>query len=311
MTLGQISLAIIAFFISLVGSSIYFLRQPAPTVARQTAAIVLALPDLTPRYLAGITLPVIDMGSIQAESFIIGTESGVVLAEKNSAVRTPIASLTKIMTGLVLADYGGNAVVQLNPEHKSTPPKISNLPAGETFSAGTAQILLLVESDNDVAEAITAAVGPRIDQNRTPRDAFVAAMNQAAVQIGMTSSHFKNPTGLDEPGHFSTAQNLFQLVQFVDRAYPHFWNETADPPKYIETLSGHRYAIESSSLLVSYPGIIGMKTGLTDAAGGALALRYRIADFPEDIIIILLRSPDRFRDGEGLINAVRRAFHQT
>src|SRR3989338_5449754 len=130
MTLGQISLAIIAFFISLVGSSIYFLRQPAPTVARQTAAIVLALPDLTPRYLAGIILPAIDVGSIQAESFIIGTESGVVLAEKNSAVRTPIASLTKIMTGLVLADYGGATGIPLKPEKKKTPPKKKKMAAG-------------------------------------------------------------------------------------------------------------------------------------------------------------------------------------
>lgn len=310
MTLKRILCLVSAFAVSLIGSSIYLLRQPMPATF-QTATIASALQNPTPRYLAGINFPRIDAGSIQAESFIIGTESGVVLAEKNSTTRLSIASLTKIMTGLVLASYGGNVVVQLSPEDKSIPPKISNLPAGETFSVDIAKILLLVESDNDVAEAITTAVGPQIDDSRTPRDAFIAAMNHTASRIGMVSTHFKNPTGLDEAGHFSTAENLFTLVQFIDRTYPHFWDETADPPKHIETLSGHRYAVESSSLLVSYPGIIGMKTGLTDAAEGALALRYRMADFPEDIIIILLRSPNRFRDGEGLINAVRRAFQQT
>ena len=294
------------FMVSAIGSSVFFARGEKTQELAAVSASVLA--DKTPKYVPGISLPDIYTDNIEASAFIVGTDSGVVLAGRNIASTSPIASLTKIMTALVAERYGKSAVVMLTPRHKSTLPKLSDLPAGETLSLEAAKTLLLVESDNDIAEAIASAVGPLIDSTMEPSRAFIDAMNRMANMIGMASTRLRNPTGLDDPRHYSTAEDIFRLVGYIDRTYPDFWQNTAEPPKEVSALSGKRYKIKSSSLLVPYPGVIGMKTGLTDEALGALIIRYRITEFPEDIIMVILRSPDRFRDGENLMNNVRRAF---
>ncbi len=264
--------------------------------------------NFKPNYAAAISLPLIDGDAIEAESYIVSTASGVVLKEKESQKQFPIASLTKIMTALLLKERGGEAVILISDTAKNAAPKQSDLPIGETITGETARILILVESDNDVAEATAAAVGTEIEPNMKPRDAFIRGMNKKASRLGMYSTHFQNPTGLDDLNHYSSAADLAKLLAYIDLRHPDFWDITASPPSAVQGLSGKTYAIKSSSLLVSYPGLVGMKTGLTDEAMGALALKYRLTEFPEDIYLILLRSPDRFRDGERLLAAVRRAF---
>ena len=261
-----------------------------------------------PSYAAAISLPTIDDGTIEAESYVVSTASGVALKERRSRKPLPIASLTKIMTALLLKERGGEAVILISDTAKNTTPKESDLPVGETITGETARILVLVESDNDVAEAAAAAIGALIEPDVNPRDAFIRGMNRKASRLGMLSTQFQNPTGLDEQGHYSSAADLAKLLAYIDLLHPDFWDITASPPPAVRGLSGKTYAVKSSSLLVSYPGLVGTKTGLTDEAMGALALKYRLTEFPEDIYIILLRSPDRFRDGEKLLAAVRRAF---
>lgn len=306
---SQVISVIMLFLFSFVGSSIFLTLREKSLLPNVAGAAAISESVAGPQYVSGVLLSPIDTSAIEAASFVVGTASGVVLAENNSALRVPMASLTKIMTGLLLEKYGKRAIIQITETNKLTPARESPLPAGETLNAKTAKVLLLVESDNDVAEAIANAVGPLTNNEKTPRDAFIDEMNTMAREIGLTGTRFKNPTGLDEPGHYSTASDLLTLVRYIDSQYPEFWAETALPPKFIQSLSGHRYTIKSSSLLVSYPGIIGMKTGLTNEALGALVIRYRITGFPEDLIIVLLHSSDRFRDGENLLKAVRRTFH--
>ncbi|MBI2096639.1 MAG: D-alanyl-D-alanine carboxypeptidase [Candidatus Sungbacteria bacterium] len=304
MSLGRIASSIIVFAISLLGTSVLIVRE---SQSLQQAAVATAV-KISPHYAAGISLPAINTDGVKAESFIITTASEVVLKRQNAAARVPMASLTKIMTALILEERGENAVILLSDLAKRALPKQSSLAAGETITQETAKTLLLVESDNDVAEAIAAAIGPLLNPGLAPREAFIQGMNQKALPLGMANTHFENPTGLDGAAHYSTAADLAKLLAYIDRRYPNFWDGTATPPSHIQTLSGKSYKIKSSSLLVSYPGLLGIKTGLTDEALGALAIKYRLTEFPEDIYIILLRSPDRFRDGETLLNATRRAF---
>lgn len=302
--------AILVFLIAFIGSSVYLWRFNQSNMAVGSISFA-AIPDIAPRY-EGVLLPQLESSSIEAESYIVGTESGVVLARKKSLDAVPMASLTKVMTALLLEKYGTSSTILLTEIAKSVTPKVSDLAIGETFTAKVAKTLLLIESDNDIAESIATAIGPLIDPSlQTPRDSFISAMNKTASDLGMTKTRYKNPSGLDEMGHFSSAYDLFTLVRFIDDHYPNFWDETANPPKSIASLSGRKYSIKSSSLLVNYPGIIGVKTGLTDEAKGALIIRYRITGFPEDLILVILRSPDRFRDGERLINSIKSAFQRS
>lgn len=310
MTWPRIGAAAGVFFITLVGTSVALVSSENKRLAEKPALAdaSLQLPR-TPQYAAGIILAAVTTDKIQAESFIAATESGVVLASRNPDREVPIASLTKIMTALILKESGEDLTITLTESAKRVTPKISDVPVGEKLSVNTAKTMLLVESDNDIAVAIAETVGQKFQSdNVSAGDAFRRAMNQRARELGLSHTHFRNPTGLDEFGHLSTAMDLFRLVQYIDVNQPGFWDETASPPKNIISLSGRKYPIKSSSLLISYPGIIGMKTGLTTNAEGALIIRYRFTDFPEDIIVVLLRSPDRFRDGELLLGAIERAF---
>src|SRR3989344_8125648 len=310
MTWYRVAVAAVVFFITLVGSSVALVSSENKRLAEKYALTDASsqLPR-TPQYAAGVILAAVNTDKIQAESFIAATESGVILASRNPDAEVPIASLTKIMTALMLEEFGEDLTITLTESAKLVTPKISDVSAGEELSANTAKTMLLVESDNDIAMAIAETVGQKLQSDNLPAgDVFRRAMNQHARELGLSRTHFRNPTGLDEFGHLSTATDLFRLIQYIDANHPGFWDETASPPKSVTSLSGRKYTIKSSSLLVSYPGIIGIKTGLTDNAEGALVIRYRFTDFPEDIIVVLLRSPDRFRDGELLLGAIERAF---
>ena len=312
MTWYRVTAAAGVFFVTLVGTSVALVSSENSRLAEKPAATdAFSQLPRTPKYAAGIVLATVNTDKIQAESFIAATESGVVLASRNTDAEVPIASLTKIMTALMLKELGGDLTITLTESAKRVTPKISDVPVGEELAANTAKTMLLVESDNDIATAIAETVGQKLrSDNTSAEDVFRRAMNQRARELGLSRTHFRNPTGLDEFGHLSTATDLFRLVQYIDANRPGFWDETASPPKSVTSLSGRKYPIKSSSLLLSHPGIIGIKTGLTDNAEGALVIRYRFTDFTEDIIVVILRSPDRFRDGELLLGAIERAFRR-
>lgn len=300
----ELLLIIIVFTVSLMGTSLS-LRLEEKTLKASAVDLFSSFP-----FAAGKkTLPAIKTENIQAEAFLIATASGDVLAEKNADVPLPIASLTKIMTALVLRHLPEGTEVWLSERAKEVSPKHSKLPKGAVISKETAEVLLLVESDNDIAEAIAESGGVYFNaRTLNSRESFIDEMNKTALGLGMQSSLFKNPSGLDEVGHRSTAKDLFRLMQSVDQQYPDFWRATENPPKSVSTLAGVSYPLKSSNLILGRKGLLGAKTGLSEEALGALLFEYRNQIYPEDLMVIVLRSPDRFGDAERLMGAIDRAF---
>jgi D-alanyl-D-alanine carboxypeptidase len=291
-------IALGVFLVSLIGTSLY-LRE----FNGMDFAAVSEIGSEAP------ASPHVVFTGIQAESFIIETASGGVVAERNAGEEHAIASLTKVMVGFLTREYGEGHVVLITPESKSVPPKHSSLAVGMKLSAEAAREIMLVESDNDIAEAIAASLGSVLDpSNPSPRAAFIHAMNEKAKRLGMIHTHFTNPTGLDAEDHFSTAADVARLVNYITQRYPTFWDVTAEPPRSVRTESGAAVTISTTNILHNYPGLVGAKTGLTDVAEGALILRYRILEYPEDFTIVILRSPDRFGDGERILNQLRSAL---
>ncbi|MBI2054538.1 MAG: D-alanyl-D-alanine carboxypeptidase [Candidatus Sungbacteria bacterium] len=297
------------FLTSLLGTSIWISQKERELNLKNSgAAIYNPVPVATGKH----SLPTLNTADIKAEAFVVGTASGKIIAEKNKDVKVPIASITKIMTGLLLEERGSDAVIWLTPEAKKAKPKLSAFPAGTILSKDVAATLLLVESDNDIAESIARTLGIFFDAKVSfPRESFIKGMNRKAVSLGMQNTHFANPTGLDSPEHYSTASDIFRLVQYVSQKYPGFWDRTANPPDSVASLSGAKIDLTSSNLLAGYPGLIGGKTGLTDEALGALVLKYRTEYFPEDLIIVILRSADRFKDGEAFLREIEKAFKKS
>ena len=127
-------------------------------------------------------------------------------------------------------------------------------------------------------------------------------MNKKAGEIGLRNSSFKNPTGLDEADHLSTAEDLALLSEYTWRNYPQLWTLTRSPQSTIFSSAGQTYQIANTNeLLEEFPAILGGKTGFTDNAKGNLILLYPIKKSGDVAIIVILRSEDRFGDGRKII----------
>lgn len=141
---------------------------------------------------------------------------------------------------------------------------------------------LLLSSGNDAALAIAGGCAGEVDT-------FVEWMNQRAADLGMQNTHFANPNGLDEEGHYSTAADMALLAQAV------LENETLS--KIVSTRSttiAGRSLTNHNKLLWRYEGCTGMKTGYTDAAGRTLvSSAYRDG---QTLICVTLKDPDDWDD---------------
>ena len=195
-----------------------------------------------------------------------------VLYEKNSTDKTSIASLTKIMTGIVAIENIDN----LDEKVKLTNADFKGLREANLVTAGfkvgeevTYRDLLyglMLPSGADAAQALTRLVAGSIDN-------YINLMNQKAVELGLKNTHFINPTGLDVEGHYSTVEDIGILFQYAIKN-EEFLN-IIKTKKY--TISNGRITLTSTierakqryGLSMDY--ILGGKTGTTGDAGYCLA----------------------------------------
>src|SRR5439155_1570161 len=106
----------------------------------------------------------------------------------------------------------------------------------------------------------------------TSRASFIAALNAKAARLGLRSTHFANPTGLDAPGHYSSAYDLALAAIYLESHYSGLVAIAATPAITIPATTTHKAfaLVNINKLLHTYPGTYGLKTGWTDAALGCL-----------------------------------------
>ena len=173
---------------------------------------------------------------------------------------------------------------------------------------------LLVSSDNDAAYAAAEYVAVRSHPELTTASfeervkEFVNAMNDRARDIALANTRFSNPTGRDDPENFSTARDIAALADHIRLHRPELWAVTRIQETFAFSKSGRRYGVVTTSpLLGEFPALYGSKTGFDDEAKGALVMLYQMA--PDDlVVIVLLRSRDRFGDGRTLLRWVESSF---
>ena len=233
--------------------------------------------------------------------------TGRMLWSRAADTKRPIGSLTKVMTALVVLRAGG-----AGRELTVSPAAVSYARQNDGSSAGlhagdkltTQQLLeaMLVPSGCDAAYVLASAYGPGL-----PR--FVAKMNALARQLGLGRTHFANADGLPLPGEYSTYSTPRNLLVIARAAmtYPLFRSIVAAHRIYLPAGSGHHAYIwhTTNQLISKYPGMIGIKTGSTLAAGYCLLF----ADQRSSGILIgvvLDSSPSAravsFTDAEQLLN---------
>ncbi len=230
-------------------------------------------------------------------AILMDLESGQILYEHNSHERLAIASITKIMTAMVAMDRGNlDAVITVGSEvldRKKIYGTLVFLSPGEEFTLRQLLAAMLMNSANDAAVAIAKSIGGS-------EEAFVQMMNQKAEDLGLKDTHFINPHGLSEIGHFSSAYDmaiitrsalensaLASIVKTKEEDFPR--TQQGMVPNHLQN---------RNKLLWEYEGADGVKTGYTDLAGNTLVASATRND--RQLLAVILK-------GTSLINTYRDA----
>ena len=208
--------------------------------------------------------------------------SGEVLLARNPRASVPIASITKLMTVLLTLEHARPGDVVTVSGHAAQVGESSiNLRPGERITVHDLIEAALIQSANDAADALAIHVGGGSEQR------FVAMMNAKARALGLTSTHFVRPDGLDAPGHVSSARDVTLLARIL----MHRPLVRQIVRRRSATISGGRGLHTWNDLLSTYPGLYGVKTGHTSAAGWSEVAAARRSGVT--IYATLLGSPDR------------------
>ncbi len=244
---------------------------------------------------------------IEAKSAILmDLNSGVILYKKNSNERLPMASLTKIMTAIIILEsHSLNEIVTIEDNfNEKTTEELGVriwLQQYEKITVRNLLISLLVRSAGDTALALA-------EYHSGSTEAFVNEMNERAKMLNLKNTYFTNPIGIDENGHYS---NVFDLAVLTKHALHNrnFRNIVRLPGATITSVDGKiKHEFKSTNhLLNSYLDIRGVKTGTTDEAGESLINLARNRNGKE-VIVVLLNSPDRFQESKQLIDWAFRNF---
>jgi D-alanyl-D-alanine carboxypeptidase (penicillin-binding protein 5/6) len=216
------------------------------------------------------------------------------LGSANPDERRAIASTTKMMTALVVLERTSpDELVTVSAEAAAVGEAEIGLVAGEVLTVGDLMVALLVDSANDAAMALAEHVGGS-------EEGFVALMNERAARLGLTNTRFVNPHGLDDPGHYSTARELLAiaLAGMDDPTFAELVATRRAP--FPSTPEGReREALTTNTLLRSYPGTFGVKTGFTGEAGLALVAAAQQGE--RRVYAVVLGSDDHFADTVALL----------
>ena len=234
---------------------------------------------------------------VSAETWIVYDESAeVLLASWNANEERSMASVTKVMTAMVVLDNVGLDELITVPEFATVARgSSSGLVAGEQRSVGDLLVAMMVRSGNDAALTLAEHVGDG------SIDRFVAMMNSKATELGMNDTRFANPNGLDEDGHYSTARDLLTMT-LASLEYPDIQRTArirlvklpADPT------GKARHLTNTNRLLGAYPGVVGLKTGDTPWAGKVL---LGVAERgPRRLVTVVMGSDDHFADTRELMD---------
>ena len=228
-----------------------------------------------------------------------------ILFQENIQKPLPIASLTKLMTALVVADNMDlNKNIKITKEAVAQEGEAGKLVVGEELPVKTLLYAMLMESSNDAAFALASDIGV---------ENFVGLMNAKAKNLQLKNTSFANPIGFDDPKNFSTAFDVTKILEYglnnktIAEALKTQSMETTDMlGKFFHSWKN------TNKLLEALPNVVGGKTGLTNAAGGCVALAVNNPKNDSKIVSVLLGAEDenkRFEETKKLIDWVFKAYN--
>lgn len=276
---------------------------------KKTTNILLSFSLILTLFLVAIPLPTLasddSFKKLEATAgFLIDTQYDTVLYEKNIKAKRYPASLTKIMTALLVLEAiergdihettvftASEAALEDISEGSST----SNIQAGEQMSVENLLYCLLVPSANEASNILAEGVSGSIPD-------FVDRMNTRAQELGLEGTHFANPHGLHDDDHYSTAYDIYLMTK---EALKHpLFSKIVSTPSYTipaTNMSEERTLLNTNALLTreKFPGYVyepttGIKTGHTDEAGYCLVSSAQSGG--RSLIAVVLGADNIFHD---------------
>jgi D-alanyl-D-alanine carboxypeptidase (penicillin-binding protein 5/6) len=268
-----------------------------PHAASSPDATTLAAPPFSWDYRWLASHPAVGAPPNRARAaLMVELPAGRVLYSRNPHQRMPTASTAKLMTAMVALDGADpSAVVTVPAEATQVEPNVMGLSAGERLTIHDLLVGLLLDSGNDAAETLARGTS-------SGRADFIAAMNQRAAAMGLTDTQFTNPSGLDDPGQFTSPHDLALMAAYLERHYPLLAEIAASREVSIRGTTDHKAfdPINLNKLLWSYPGALGFKTGLTDNAGTCLVAGAKRGD--RTLLLVEMSDPLIFTDATALFD---------
>ncbi len=231
---------------------------------------------------------------------LLDVKSGEVLLSKNPDQQRPMASLTKIMTALlVLEEYPLYEVMMIPKSMDQIPGSTIGLKAGEHFSIGSLLKGLLIHSGNDAAYTLAMYKEKSVAH-------FVQKMNKRAAALGLKNTHFTNHAGLDNEQQYSSPRDLAWLTVAALRNNE-FRSIVQTKTAKIFTNEGREFDLRNTNeLLHENDHVRGVKTGTTDAAGECLIVLFEKQG--REYLLVLLGAKDRYTDSLYILKAVQDAL---
>lgn len=231
----------------------------------------------------------------------IDLATGEVLHGQNIHSRMPIASITKIMTILIILEENDlEEVVTVSSNAANTSGSTMHLRSGEKITVKNLIHGALIGSGNDAAVALA-------EHNAGSVNNFVAKMNRRSAELGLINTQFQNPMGFDHPNNYSSPHDIGKLAKFV---YNNDFIKESAKIKNISVRSvngNHTHRLESTNkLLDGYLNVKGLKTGRTQRAGLCLVTIVENKE-GDEIITVVLNSPARFKESKILADWTFRA----
>lgn len=222
--------------------------------------------------------------------------SSHILFQQNAYKKLPIASLTKLMTAIVIIDSFNISDIITAPEDIPVFVNANNLniKKGDSISVEDGIKLLLISSYNDVAVLFEKSYNGN----------FIDQMNKTAQKLGMSNTNFSTPNGYYDSDNYSTAKDLKILTTyFLQNDY--LKNIVSSKSAKVKINRAGRYSQEltittTNKLLEQDSSVKGIKTGYTNKAGECFIGYYDLAGEQDDLIIILLNSNRRFTDTKNI-----------
>ena len=249
--------------------------------SRVVSSLVLAALGLLAGSAAAVEAP-IDFAS--AHALVVDDASGAVLASKEPKTAAPIASLTKLLTAMVVLD----AKQRLDDELRITEADVdrlkhtrSGVPVGAAVPRGALLELALVASDNRAASALAR-------HYRNGLAGFLKAMQRKIRALGLKATTIEEPTGLS-PHNVASAEDLGKVLRAAAR-YPELLRITSQPTA-LATVLGRPWEVRNTNALVGAPGwdVLLSKTGYIREAGLCVSMRLRLGD--RTVTLVLLGAP--------------------